>query len=379
MQKTWNLFVKKLIKKIFFFVKRNLSKVIPNLISPTSIISVQDAYNKGVISIDYTNHSYTKTFQIAEIDYDKYETILYKEYTSTCNHIGFIYAKNIEIHSKYSLVSFNNNLITELFDDNKISGHDKNYLRYFIPNAKTFIDRAIIVSTYRQWNYYHFLLDFVPRVIHSINSYGNDSIYIVANTHTKFQDDFYMLTGIKKNLLLLDNKDCVKIEDAIIPTFTSQIGNPTLYTVKLIRDFFSKNLLNNQDNIKYPKHIYISRAKSKSRRVLNESLLEFTLAKNSIQTVFLEDMSLLEQYRLFKDIDLIISSHGAGLANLVFCKKNTKVIELFSKDYIEACFYRISKSIDLNYNFIMHESENINNDIIADISKIESILQTCAL
>lgn len=65
--------------------------------------------NKCVISIDHTNHFYTKRFQIAEIDCDKHETILYKEYTSTFNCIGFIYAKNIEIHSKYSLFSFNNN------------------------------------------------------------------------------------------------------------------------------------------------------------------------------------------------------------------------------------------------------------------------------
>jgi len=40
-------------------------------------------------------------------------------------------------------------------------------------------------------------------------------------------------------------------------------------------------------------------------------------------------MSVLEQIELFSNADVVIGTHGAGLANILFCKPNTKVIEIF--------------------------------------------------
>ena len=45
----------------------------------------------------------------------------------------------------------------------------------------------------------------------------------------------------------------------------------------------------------------------------------------------LSNLDFKEQINIFNNAEIIIGPHGAGFANLVFCKKNTKVIELNQK------------------------------------------------
>jgi capsular polysaccharide biosynthesis protein len=52
----------------------------------------------------------------------------------------------------------------------------------------------------------------------------------------------------------------------------------------------------------------------------------------------------------FYNADLIISPHGAGLANLMFCKESTRVIELCSKTMTHMKhFEHIAAVMKLNY------------------------------
>ena len=81
----------------------------------------------------------------------------------------------------------------------------------------------------------------------------------------------------------------------------------------------------------YPKRLYISRARATKRTVKNESDLITHLRAFGVHVLYLEDLGGLEQMAYFYNADLIISSHGAGLANLMFCKESTRVIELCSK------------------------------------------------
>ena len=44
--------------------------------------------------------------------------------------------------------------------------------------------------------------------------------------------------------------------------------------------------------------------------------------------VYLEDESLINQIKLFSESDFIIAQHGAALSNIIFCNKNTVIIEI---------------------------------------------------
>lgn len=103
--------------------------------------------------------------------------------------------------------------------------------------------------------------------------------------------------------------------------------------------------------IKSPK-IYIMRSKKdiKNGRIVDNEL-ELIKLLNSIGVVAieLESMSFLDQYRLFKQADLVISISGAGLTNILYMHSHASVIELIPKSEIKWQFMTISNFLNLNY------------------------------
>jgi capsular polysaccharide biosynthesis protein len=64
----------------------------------------------------------------------------------------------------------------------------------------------------------------------------------------------------------------------------------------------------------------------------------------------LSKLNFIDQVRLFYNCKQIIAPHGAGLTNLIFCKKNTRVLEIFPKNHNQTRVYKkISKINKLNY------------------------------
>ena len=55
--------------------------------------------------------------------------------------------------------------------------------------------------------------------------------------------------------------------------------------------------------------------------------------------------------------------HGAGLANILFAKKSTKIIELTNSEWPDM-YYKLSKCLDLNYKKVLCNKVNKNLNII---------------
>lgn len=78
-----------------------------------------------------------------------------------------------------------------------------------------------------------------------------------------------------------------------------------------------------------PRKLYVSRNDARLRRVLNEDSLLPLLEAQCIGRVCLSGLPLATQVRLFRDAELIVAPHGAGLAHIAWCKPGTRVIEFF--------------------------------------------------
>jgi capsular polysaccharide biosynthesis protein len=78
-----------------------------------------------------------------------------------------------------------------------------------------------------------------------------------------------------------------------------------------------------------PDLVYISRGGAAIRRVVTTAFedklrtLGFTVCRP-------EDMSFAEQVKLFRSARVIVASHGAALANAVFCRQGTTIVEILS-------------------------------------------------
>ncbi len=82
----------------------------------------------------------------------------------------------------------------------------------------------------------------------------------------------------------------------------------------------------------------------------------------------------MDQIALFNSAKVIVGNHGAGFANLVFCKKNTKIIEFVDKNTSQVT-KKISKDLNLKYFSIMGKrigknKKDQNNNIEISIKKM---------
>ena len=72
--------------------------------------------------------------------------------------------------------------------------------------------------------------------------------------------------------------------------------------------------------------IIVLRPGAKTRKLVNSA--ELILALKGWETVTLENMTIKEQFKTFAEATHILAAHGAGLVNLLWCKPDTKVIEI---------------------------------------------------
>jgi Glycosyltransferase 61 len=96
--------------------------------------------------------------------------------------------------------------------------------------------------------------------------------------------------------------------------------------------------------------LYVSRQHSR-RRLENPAQVEAMIADHGFREVFLEDLDFAEQVRLFANASAVISVHGAGMANLMFCNSGTKVIEITHSAF-KRHFFDLAVALDLDYRYI---------------------------
>ena len=124
-----------------------------------------------------------------------------------------------------------------------------------------------------------------------------------------------------------------------------------------------------------PINIYISRSKASQRKILNEDEVFEFLSEKNFHRVYLEELLLKDQIKLFKNARMIIAPHGSGLTNIVFSNSGTKLVEIFSPTYMEPCYWRLANALELDYSYILGRENVENHNIIVDIEKLKNILE----
>lgn len=195
--------------------------------------------------------------------------------------------------------------------------------------------------------YYHFLLEEIPRLIWALDRYPNVKVYLSDEAPQFCRDILNLMIDNKiiHEYATLKVNSAVKMEDYAFTQADAYSGFVHSTDLQKLRNTFIPNL---KSVNKTRRKIFISRKKS-TRAFDNEIELEEVLANLGYQTVYLEQMSFDLQIELMQNSESIIAPHGAGLANLVWCHPDTKVIEIFSPRYMNDCFARLSSMLNLHY------------------------------
>jgi hypothetical protein len=100
------------------------------------------------------------------------------------------------------------------------------------------------------------------------------------------------------------------------------------------------------------RRLYIRRGVTR-RKVLNEDDVIELLEPAGFEPLTMDGRSVREQAALFASADVVVATHGAALANLVFCRPGTVVIELMGTNTASTLFAKLSWRRGLDYHVIM--------------------------
>jgi hypothetical protein len=157
-----------------------------------------------------------------------------------------------------------------------------------------------------------------------------------------------------------------------LPSFQDWVY-PELYTY--IRFLFQSHM----GQLKQGNRIYISRSRGRSvRQIVNEEELMKYLEPFGFRRVFMEDLEVKDQIRLFSEAEIIITPHGSALAFSTFCSENATIIEILDKPLTELKHYS-HIAWYLGFNFVrfrdcVPEGENLIIDCGKLARKIEMLL-----
>lgn len=119
-------------------------------------------------------------------------------------------------------------------------------------------------------------------------------------------------------------------------------------------------------------NIYISRENAISRQVVNEDALVDMLSQNNFEKFILEERSIRENISLFAKANIVVSPHGAGLTDILFCRDAT-IIELFGSRKNDA-YEQIAEL--LNFDYIGLDCEPVANDIRVNVDRISNLIHS---
>lgn len=238
-------------------------------------------------------------------------------------------------------------------------------------------------------NYFHWLMDILPRIkIYSKNLPLSLAIkeinYFYLPLINNTQIESLQLLGIEKKKIINSNVyKHIKADKMIFIShpwynkgkFHDQSFNLPRWIIKWIKLVFFKY----KKKFKCSKKILIDRSDSlySHCQIINKKEVASYLIKKGFKIYQASKYSFAKQIFMFSNAKCIIGAHGAALANLIFCKPKTKIIEFKPFSHPGKNYRRISKINRLNYVSISSKKKYLNNkngDIYVDINVLKKKL-----
>jgi len=197
--------------------------------------------------------------------------------------------------------------------------------------------------------YSHWLLDLLPKIkILTEAGYdvANDFDRIIVNFYgSAFKRESFRLLGIDESKVW-DYRTHSKyfIADELV---TVTAPRTRLYTPTWVADFVN-DLFSQGDAQGMPSKVYISRSKGNTRRILNEAAFIEKISALGYKTYYCEDHSVATTAAVMRNATHVIAPHGAGLANIIFSRPGTQVLELYCA-HLSPEFYKMSLARGLDY------------------------------
>jgi capsular polysaccharide biosynthesis protein len=202
-------------------------------------------------------------------------------------------------------------------------------------------------------NYFHWLIEALPRIelarAAGFPPESFDSV-LVSSPWIPFHHETMQLAGIDSGKVFFDTAAHRHVEcDELVATSDLRMFAYDA-AISTLRKLYAPQLA---ASAKVPaQRIFVSRADASSRAILNEDALFSRLKPLGFSRITLGGRSVADQAALFARAEMVVSPHSAALANLVFCKPGTTVVELHFPRYTLGLYWQMAERLGLRYGAV---------------------------
>ena len=234
-------------------------------------------------------------------------------------------------------------------------------------NEFKIIKNCFVLGSSAADNYFSNLIHFFPRIF--FNDEKKINLLIHRNLSNKFRSFIKTICQMRDIEITFNFVDdgFYKFDNSSIPEFLN-INN----SINILKYFIDK-ILTSMKPPGFKSKIYIRREDANYRKILNEADLIEKLRKQDFEIINPHHYEILDQMKIFSNAELIISPHGSNLTNLIFCNKNTKIIEIspaFKNPYeknISVRYKSLAENLGLQFNKIISDTVDVKS--YSDLSK----------
>jgi len=204
----------------------------------------------------------------------------------------------------------------------------------------------LLVTDVWSAGHFHWFMEVLPR-IWTIRDRAKEFVLLLPDTpyvRSIGLESLELLDLKFEDVVLMKESDFYKVDDLYFVSRITAPGQTHDRIMRKINAAFVGEKTDGQDKI------YISRAKARVRKVLNEAELASLLKDHGFEILYGEDFSLAEQNDIFAKCSTLMGIHGAGLTNCIFIKPGGNVIELRKREKNYG-YWHLASSLDHKYYY----------------------------
>jgi capsular polysaccharide biosynthesis protein len=257
------------------------------------------------------------------------------------------------------------------------------------------IEKGIFLSGNGSFNYYHWMIELLPKLkyiekLHGFNDFPllvSEQLLLVPS----FQEALNVMESnhpviyLKRNCTyrvgVLAYITAVNVCPFNLRKYQSLQATDFIFrpsSIAYLKDKF--NFFFDADTGAVPRRIFLAR--DSSRRGYNQEEIFKIFEKKGFEKVYMENLSLEDQYNIIASSEMIAGPTGAAWTNLLFCKEGTQCVCWMAEESLEFSAYsNLAKLVGADMHYILYKTgakstdELYSCDYELDSDSVESLLQ----
>jgi len=236
----------------------------------------------------------------------------------------------------------------------------------FLPALRRCPGRVALLNGFSPHNFFHWTTEILPR-LQTLRQSGEQADWYLIDCHASYQRQALAALGVPLDRTIQPHATLhVEADVLLVPSIRPD------QAVRATADALAAGL--GVSETRAGTRVFIDRRHS--RKVANADAFASWWRNNGFERHYLEDLSLQRQIELVKHADIVLGTHGAGLAHIVHCRPGTLVVELMPEGIARACYPRLSRLAGLRHVMLSMPRSGLHHDFAVSLDALDQAIAT---